>query len=232
MLDFLAVGDVMLDIRLPGGSERHGSIASLVAGSAVNAALAAQRLGVRAGVAGAVGSDPVGRMVELELADTGLELFLDRIAGASTGVVVYGEQVVGDRGANAHYVPGELPEARVTLVSGYLSAEARACALELTTGLRAVDLQGVAGVAPGADVVLGPEIDLGGLDGCVVVSTLGADGAVAVRGDERAQARPVRILAETPIGAGDTFAAGFLLALADGRALGEALQAGCDAVVE
>lgn len=227
MLDFLAAGDVMLDVRLPGGPERHGAIASVAAGSAVNAARAATRLGARAGVAGAIGEDLIGRVIELELDEAGLETFLVRVPGAATGTAVYGDRVIADPGANARFRPDALPEARVTLVSGYLPEAARARALELASGLRAVDLQGVATSAPGADVVLGPALDLDALapHHRVVVSTLGAEGAVAVSGEERAEARPARVLAESPIGAGDEFAARFLLALADGRTLVESLQA-------
>ena len=227
MLDFLAVGDVMLDVRLPAGPERHGTIDSLAAGSAVNAAREATRLGARAGVAGAIGDDLLGRVIELELEEGGLETFLVRIAGAATGTAVYGDRVVADRGANASYLPDELPDARVTLVSGYLPEPARVRALELAGGLRAVDLQGVAGSAPGADVVLGPGLDLDELapHHRIVVSTLGADGAVAVSGGRRLSAAPARVLPESPVGAGDAFAAQFLLALADGRSLDDALQA-------
>lgn len=232
MLDFLAVGDVMLDVRLPAGSERHGTIASLAAGSAVNAALAAARLGARAGVAGAVGDDSVGRVIELDLEATGIEVHLMRIEGATTGTAVYGERVVADRGANALYMPASLPEARITLVSGYLPEAARSRALELASGIRAVDLQGVANDVQGADVVLGPALDLAAVTAPIVVSTLGAEGAVAAQGDERASASPRRLLEETPVGAGDAFAAGFLLALAAGEPLAAALQAGCDAVAE
>lgn len=232
MLDFLAVGDVMLDIRLPEGPEQHVQIASLAAGSAVNAARAAARLGARAGVAGAVGDDVVGRAIELELEEAGLATFLVRIPGAATGTAVYGERVVADRGANAHYLPRALADARVTLVSGYLAEAARARALELASGLRAVDLQGVAADPAGADIVLGPGIDLDALapHHRVVVSTLGSGGAEAVSGGERAAARPATVLPGSPVGAGDAFAAGFLLAHADGRTLTDALRAGCDAV--
>jgi ribokinase len=232
MLDFLAVGDVMLDVRLPAGPERHGAIASLAAGSAVNAARTAARLGARAGVAGAVGDDLLGRVIELELEEDGLETFLVRVAGASTGTVVYGDRVFADPGSNALFMPETLPEARVTLVSGYLPEAARARALELATGIRAVDLQGAAADAPGADVVLGPNLELDALapNHRVVVSTLGADGAVAVAGGERVSVTPATVLATSPIGAGDAFAAGFLLALADGATLFEALTAGRAAV--
>jgi sugar/nucleoside kinase (ribokinase family) len=51
-LDLIAVGDVMLDGALPApvaGDRVHGRIELRAGGSAVNAALAAARLGARAG---------------------------------------------------------------------------------------------------------------------------------------------------------------------------------------
>lgn len=236
MLDFVAVGDVMLDVHLPAaaGSSTHGAIQSGAGGSAVNAARSAARLGARAAVVGAIGDDSVGRVITLELAASGIEALLDPVPGASTGVVVYGTgSVVADRGANAGFMPERLPEARVTLVSAYLPAAARTAALELAHGLRAVDLQGLLADAPGADVVLGPRLDVAALASrhAVVCSTLAADGAEAMRGDERARVRPPRVLEGSPVGAGDRFAAGFLLALADGLALEECLRRGCASAV-
>jgi sugar/nucleoside kinase (ribokinase family) len=75
MLDLVAVGDVMLDVHLPaaGGARAHGAIATAAGGSAVNAARATVRLGASAAVVGAVGDDPVGRVIELELAASGVE---------------------------------------------------------------------------------------------------------------------------------------------------------------
>jgi ribokinase len=234
MLDFLAVGDVMLDVRLPASpsdARQHGVISNVAGGSAVNAARAAARLGARAAVAGAIGDDAVGRVLELEIEAAGVEPLLTRIAMASTGTAVYSrESVVADRGANALFVPSGLPEARVTLVSGYLPEAARERALALARGLRAVDLQGVLEDAPGADVVLGPELDLDALAAGhrVVVSTRGAAGAEAVSDGARASAVPPRVLQGSPVGAGDAFAAAFLLAFAGGASLADALRLGCD----
>jgi ribokinase len=238
MLDFVAVGDVMLDVRLPthpAAARQHGVITSGAAGSAVNAARAAVRLGATAAVVGAIGDDTVGKVVELEIEAAGIEPHLTRIIAASTGTVVYGaDAVIADRGANADFLPAAVPAARVTLVSGYLPAAARVRALELGVGLLAVDLQEAIDAAPGADVVLGPNLDLDRLVGShvVVCSTLGETGAIAVRGGERAEAAPARVLAASPIGAGDAFAAAFLLALADGLPLEECLRRGCASAVE
>jgi sugar/nucleoside kinase (ribokinase family) len=173
-------------------------------------------------------------VIALELATSGIEAHLEPLAGTNTGVVVYGTgSVVADRGANAGFMPGTLPEARVTLVSGYLPAAGRTAALELAHGIRAVDLQGLLADAPGADVVLGPHLDVVALAPRhdVVCSTLAAEGAEAARGEERARVRPPQVLDGSPVGAGDRFAAGFLLALADGLELEECLHRGCAAAI-
>ena len=100
-------------------------------------------------------------------------------------------------------------------------------------GLVAVDLQGVLDDAS-APIVLGPGLDLDALAGAhdVVCSTLGPEGAEAVAHGERARVGPTVLLEEPLVGAGDAFAAGFLLALADGAALADCLRRGCDAVVQ
>lgn len=227
----------MLDVRLPASpaeQRQHGVITSVAAGSAVNAARAAVRLGATAAVVGAIGDDTVGKVVELEIEAAGITALLTRVQAATTGTVVYSrDAVVADRGANALFVPRELPAARVTLVSGYLPEEARRRALELALGLRAVDLQGVLDDAPGADVVIGPLLDLGRLSAHhrVVCSTLAERGAEARRGDEHAEVAPARVLDASPVGAGDAFAAAFLLALADDVPLEECLRRGCAAAI-
>jgi ribokinase len=237
MLDFVAVGDVMLDVRLPAAPtapRQHGVITAGAAGSAINAARAAARLGASVAVVGAIGDDSVGKVVELEVEASGIEPRLVRIDAATTGVVVYSrDSVVADRGANLHFLPDELPAARVTLVSGYLPDAARERALELAQGLRAVDLQGVLDDAPGADVVLGPSLDVAALAGrhAVVCSTLAAEGAEATRGEEHVRVAPARILSSSPIGAGDAFAAAFLLGLADRLPLEDCLRRGCEAAL-
>jgi ribokinase len=236
MLDFLAVGDVMLDVRLPAaapGTRLHTQVSVRAGGSAVNAARAAARLEARAAVVGAVGDDPIGRAIADELAAAGIETHLT-VVGVPTGTTVYtGDAVVADRGANAQATVSELPDARVTLVSAYLPADARTAALAAAHGLRALDLQGMLDDAAGADVVLGPNLDLDALAGQhkVVCSTLAANGAEAIADGVHARVRAGRVLAESPVGAGDAFAAGFLLALATGLPLEECLRRGCDSAV-
>jgi hypothetical protein len=115
----------------------------------------------------------------------------------------------------------------VTLVSGFLSPGQLSAALAAATGVRAVDLQGRRHDLPHVDVVLGPGIPLDAFDADVVVSTLGPGGAKAQRGDETARAQPPRTVDEPLPGAGDSFAAAFLLALAAGNPLATCLERAC-----
>jgi ribokinase len=227
--DFVAVGDVMLDIHLPApqGARLHAPIAVRAGGSAVNAARAAARLGRRAVVVGRVGDDPAGRLIASELVRERIDALLEVDPSLPTGTTAYvGESVVADRGANVRLEAPELPDARATLVSGYLPSPGPL--LERAHGLRGFDTQGIAPPLE-ADVLIGPRLELTGAP--VVCATHGADGATAAAGDEMVSVRPARILDRAPVGAGDAFAAAFLLALADGAGLETALRNGCSAAV-
>ena len=231
MFDLVCVGDVMLDIHLPlpvAGERRHSEVRAQAGGSSVNAALAAARLGARTAVVGAVGDDPAGRMIADELRRAGIETRLAVLPGR-TGTCVYAGGVVADRGANAAFVVPPLPDARATLVSAYLGRAGIVAALEAASGLRGVDLQGIASAVQGADVLIGPNLDPDTADAPVLCATFGSKGASAWRGDERCEAAPARILEEPAVGAGDAFAAGFLLALADGLGLQACVELGCAA---
>jgi ribokinase len=234
MLDLLTVGDVMLDVHVPApppGGRLHAPVTVVAGGSAVNAALAAARLGARSCVVGAVGDDPAGKAIAETLRRTGVEARLS-LTAHPTGTCVYaGDSVVADRGANAALAVPDLPPARATLVSAFLDEPAVVAALERAHGLRAVDVHGRLRRVPHVDVVLGAGIDLSAYDAEVVCSTLAERGAAAVRGGERAEAAPPLVLDASPVGAGDAFAAAFVLALADGLPLQEALERGCAAAV-
>jgi sugar/nucleoside kinase (ribokinase family) len=125
MLDFLAVGDVMLDVfagAAPADAV-HAAVRVRGGGSALNAAVWAASEGARAGVIGRIGSDSAATMVRAELAEAGVEARLAVDPEAATGTVVYtADGVVADRGATARFAPADLPqrlEARAVLVSGY-----------------------------------------------------------------------------------------------------------------
>ena len=234
--DLVAVGDVMLDVHVPAApldGVVHDAIRVRAGGSAVNAARCARRLNATAAVVGGVGDDAAAAAIRDELRRAHIDALLETAAGATGTVVYVGAGVVADRGANAGFRPRELPAARVTLVSGYLDEQAVHDALAHAAGLRALDLQRPGQPGFAADVVLGPGIPVDELAARhqVVCSTLGAGGAVAVRGAERVEVAVPCVLAESPRGAGDAFAAAFLLALADGRELRSCVQRGCEAAL-
>ncbi|HEV7639631.1 MAG TPA: PfkB family carbohydrate kinase [Gaiellaceae bacterium] len=236
--DLVAVGDVMLDVHVvtpPGNGVVHEGIRVCAGGSAVNAARAARRLGARVAVVGRVGDDAAGAAIDADLRRSGIAPLLEIEADAVTGTVAYvGAGVVADRGANAGFTPAGLPAARVTLVSGYLDTDAVGAALAHAQGVRAVDLQRAGQRAFDADVVLGPNIPVEDFAAHhrVVCATLAERGALAVSGGERLRVVPERVLAASPRGGGDAFAAAFLLALADDHPLRTCLERGCAAVLE
>ena len=167
--------------------------------------------------------------------------------------------VVADRGANAHLSPDDVPDpldGDALLVSGFAlfqpgsGAAARAALDRFTGEWSAVDLASP-GLAASADQKLldgvrvvfataaearaltgaAPEEALHDLAGRfpVVCVKLGAEGALAAEGGaiER-RAAPV-VPRRRPFGAGDAFAAAFLLARAGGESLGDALERACAA---
>jgi ribokinase len=228
--ELVAVGDVMIDIHLPApdGARLHAPIDVRVGGSAVNAARAAARLGRRTIVVGRVGDDASGRLVASELVREGIDALLEIDPELATGTTGYvGDAVVADRGANVRLEAPELPVGRATLVSGYLPSPGPI--LQRAHGLRGFDTQGVSPPLD-ADVLIGPQLELTGSG--VVCSTRGADGATAIAEGTTASARPERVLDRAPVGAGDAFAAAFLLALADGASLDAALRDGCSAALD
>jgi sugar/nucleoside kinase (ribokinase family) len=215
----VTVGDVMLDViadRLPGAGQRaHGSVQLRAGGSAVNAALAARELGADAQVVGRVGDDPAGELIAAKLAEQGVDARLARDHDLPTGTAIaLHDAVVADRGANARLSPDDLPPLRgdALLVSGFAlfqegSREAAEAALASFEGeWTAVDLAS-------------PRLARLDFDARVVFATQAE--AQAVPGlEERFELVCLKddygVERSTPFGAGDTFAAAFLVALADG----------------
>lgn len=218
-MKLVTVGDVMLDVvadRLPGAGERaHGSVRLGAGGSAVNAALAARELGAEAQVIGRVGDDPAGELIATTLAGHGVDAQLARDGELPTGTAIaLGDAVVADRGANARLSPDDLPPLRgdALLVSGFAlfqegSREAAEAALARFEGeWTAVDLAS-------------PRLARLDFDARVVFATQAE--AQAVPGlEERFELVCLKdgygVERTAPFGAGDTFAAAFLVALADG----------------
>lgn len=131
-MDVIAVGDVMLDVRVSAGAleeggDVHGRVLVRPGGSASNVAVWATHAGARTRVHGRVGTDTAGALIRDELIRRGVEpaLAMDPDADTGTMLVVHEPGVrsmVADRGANARLLPDDLPDpiqATAVLVSGY-----------------------------------------------------------------------------------------------------------------
>jgi sugar/nucleoside kinase (ribokinase family) len=229
----VTVGDVMVDVvsdRLPGAGERaHGSVRLRAGGSAVNAGLVARGLGADVQVVGRVGSDPAGDLIVSALEARGIDAHLGRDDELPTGTAVaLRDAVVADRGANARFSPEDLPsplQGDALLVSGFAlfqdgSREAAHAALERFDGnWTAVDLAS-------------PRLARLDFDARVVFAT--EEEAKAVSGlDERFEVVCLKddygVERTAPFGAGDAFAAAFLVAVAGGVDVGDALSRARDA---
>jgi ribokinase len=126
--DFIAVGDVMIDVvvtsaALARGGHVSGQTRIAPGGSAANAAVWARAAGASAAVVGRVGDDFAGRALQAALEERGVQALLAADDDAPTGAVLaLGETIVAERGANARLAPVDLPdrlEAGSVLVSGY-----------------------------------------------------------------------------------------------------------------
>jgi sugar/nucleoside kinase (ribokinase family) len=242
---FIAVGDVMLDVTASGMG--HAARITLApGGSAVNAAIWAAAAGAEATVVGRVGDDLGGRALRAALEERGVrsDFSVDLETATGTFLVVDGE-IRADRGANARFAPEHLPgrlEADAVLVSGYLPRPTVAEALERAEGTWvALAPAFLDPLPPGANAVLVDEVEARRITGAppeeaarllgasfrLACVTCGADGAVAVL-DGRVETRKLEpVDTAGPVGAGDAFAAGLLVALARGADLCDALEAGC-----
>ena len=242
---FVAVGDVMIDVTASGLG--HAARISLApGGSAVNAAIWAAVAGADATVVGRVGDDLAGNALRAALQERGVrsDFSVDLEASTGTFLVVDGE-IRADRGANAGFSPDDLPDplaADVVLVSGYLPRPTVAKALERAEGAwLALAPALLDPVPPGANAILVDDVEARRLTGSapeeaarllgenfrLACVTCGADGAVAVLDGRLETSRPEPVDNASPVGAGDAFAAGLLVALVRGAGLRDALDAGC-----
>jgi len=248
MLDFLAVGDVMLDVFAGAAPAEavHAAVRVRGGGSALNAAVWAASEGAQAAVIGRVGSDSAATMIRSELLEAGVKARLAIDRETATGTVVY---------------TADLPQrltARAVLVSGYAllhadtEAAARAALERADADWIAVDVasaalvegvgaQRVLELARGANVLLANEDEALALTGkppreaaaalsgrfAIACVKRGAAGALAAQAGRMHSVPAPHKLDQDVAGAGDAFAAGLLVALARGQALEEALTLGC-----
>jgi ribokinase len=245
----VTVGDVMVDVlseRLPAAGERaHGSVRLRAGGSAVNAALTAAELGAHAQVVGRIGTDAAGELVTTTLQARGIDAHLARDDALPTGTAVaLADAIVADRGANARLSRDDLPSplrGDVLLVSGFAlfqdgSRDAALGALDRFDGRwTAVDLASprLAALDFDAKVVFATEEEAHAVPGFEerfeIVCVKRADGASARQAGQVVDVASPLVARTSPFGAGDAFAAAFLVALVAGDALGAALERACTA---
>jgi sugar/nucleoside kinase (ribokinase family) len=237
---FVAVGELLVDV-VGEGSGHDARIGVAPGGSAFNAAVTAAALGADATVIGAVGDDPAGRMIVKELEGRGVRAEAT-IRQGSTGVfLLAGREIRVDRGVSRELDLPATIEADVVLVSGYLTTETITAALARAQApWVALDAARLDELPAGGNAVLANEEAARRLTGkgseeaatelgeryrlaCVTRAALGA---VAVL-DGRLETAAAYPVAGDPPGAGDAFAAGVLVELAQGAELRRALAEGC-----
>lgn len=225
-MKLVTVGDVMVDVvsdQLPAAGERaHGNVLLRAGGSAVNAALVARELGADAQVVGRVGRDAAGDLVVSTLETRGVDVRLARDDELPTGTAVaLRDAVVAYRGANAGLAVDDLPaplRGEALLVSGFAlfqdgSRDAARAALERFEGeWTAVDLASprLARLDFEARIVFATEAEAAAVPGL-----RGRYEIVAMKSDYGVERT-------APFGAGDAFAAAFLVAVAGGAGVDEA----------
>ena len=208
----------------------------LPGGKGANQAVAASRLGGDVRMYGAVGDDEPGRMCVGALAASGVDTSGVAVVSASTGMAAVVVDVAGENlivvvsGANALVHPNDIADADVLLLQNEIPDEANFKAAKNFAGLVVYNPAPVREVQPElwdlVDVVIVNEHEhthYARQQGLVVV-TLGARGAVAYRdGVQVASATPPAVNVVDTVGAGDTFTAAFALAMAEGKAVDEAM---------
>jgi sugar/nucleoside kinase (ribokinase family) len=224
----VTVGDVMVDVvtnELPSHGERvHGRVALRPGGSSVNAALAARELGAEVQLVGRVGSDAAADLIADALHRAGVDARVARDDDLPTGTAIaLGDAVVADRGANARLSREDLPAplaGDALLVSGFAlfqdgSRDAARAALEAFEGeWTAVDLAS-------------PRLARGDFDARVVFATK-AEAKAIPRLRDRFEIVCLKddygVERTSPFGAGDVFAAAFLVAVAEGDDIEDAFR--------
>lgn len=250
------VGSVNLDVvartrRLPqpGETLTDAVLEHHPGGKGGNQALAARRLGAEVALFAKVGADLfAGAALEL-LAAGGVDLTgVGRSPTEPTGMALIvvaadGEnQIVVAPGANRSLAAGDLSVAGFDAVICQLEIPIQtvAAAAESCPGLFCLNAAPARvlpeGLIARADVIVVNAVERAfygvALDACrgIVVVTLGARGAVALRGGrEVARATPPAVEAVDAVGAGDAFVAGLTVALTGGETLQAALHDACAA---
>jgi len=242
------VGSINLDLvaraeRLPrpGETLTDATFERIPGGKGANQALAAERLGARVRLVGAVGDDAFAEEATALLRDGGVDLAGVGRVDEPTGVALI---LVGGDGENTIVVaPGANRAAEAGELEG---VDAVLCQLEIPVAtvadaarrapffcLNAAPARALPGeLLAAVDLLVVNRYEceaVGRFDGLTAV-TLGAEGAVLLeRGEELARAAPPPVEAVDGTAAGDAFTACLLVSLLEGREREEALRRACAA---
>jgi sugar/nucleoside kinase (ribokinase family) len=228
---------VRLDGPIAADTDAYGRTRVGAGGQASNVAAWVADLGGRSRVIAKRAADPAGRIVAEELARRGVELAGPEV-GAGTGTIVSiatpdgGRAMLSDRGVCPSFTPGELDAASLEgcdwlHVTGYslaqaplsdtaLAAAARAPRVSLDlSSTAAIEAAGVGRFRELAERV-GPALVLANEAEAALVGRLEAETVVVKRGAHGCRVNGVDYPAHAAevvdgTGAGDAFAAGFLL---------------------
>ncbi len=241
---FVAVGELLVDV-VAEGSGHDARIRVRPAGSAFNAAVSAAAAGAGATVIGTVGDDPGGRMILTELAARGVQAEVTVSGATGTFLLTDGEIRVDPGVSHAVVLPDRI-DAEAVLVSGYLPTETIEAALaRAQASWVALDAARLDRLPSGGNAVLANEEAARRLTGSepeqavlalargrqLACVTLGRGGAIAAAGGHVEHAEPQAVAVDAP-GAGDAFAGAFLVSLARGSEMPEALARACRAALD
>ena len=245
------LGSVNLDLivqvaELPKAGETvtGGAYTALPGGKGANVAVAAKRLGAETEIMAAVGDDNYAAQALVNLEKEGVYLDAVRRVDAHTGLAFItvsddGEnQIAVASGANAAYAPADVPKlcSDVLITQFEIPTDTIKAALDGYEGFVTVNASpvrnGVEAILNRADLIIvndgeAAHYALDDHQGLVAV-TLGAKGAKLYRNGKRiASATPPKVDVVDTTGAGDAFAAGLSVALAEKQSSQDALEFAC-----
>jgi ribokinase len=250
--DLAVIGAINVDLiarvsRAPGRGETvaDGVLTRQPGGKGANQAVAAARLGARARMIGAVGTDELGGYLKDAIADADVDVSGVQTSLGDSGTALI---VVDDEGENSIVVCAEanlrIDPAQVTVEPGtavLAQLEVADAAIERaiaqTTGFVAINAAPArpfsAAILQRADLFIVNEHEYELLpslrEAPLVAVTLGADGARLLRhGSVVASAPGRRAEVRSTVGAGDAFAAALTLGLLRGDLEGAALARACE----
>ncbi len=232
------------DLPKAGETVTGGAYTALPGGKGANVAVAARRLGAETEIMAAVGNDDYAQQALVNLEKEGVYLDAVRHVDAHTGLAFItvsedGEnQIAVASGANAAYAPQDVPKlcSDVLITQFEIPTKTIEAALDGYKGFVAVNASpvraGVEKILKRADLIIvnegeAAQYDVDNHNGLVAI-TLGAKGAKLYRkGELLASATPPKVHIVDTTGAGDAFAAGLTVALAEKQSPQDALEFAC-----